>query len=156
MELLQVDAATFGELAQAILSGGNGMRFPARGWSMRPVIKNGDILQVEPVDPGEPVIPGEIYLYRRPNARAVAHRLIRIRSGCSTKQLVFWGDASTRADGAIDRQAVLGHVTARERNGRILWLGEGRPRMLGKLYASFTPLPQILFSILSTVRHRLP
>jgi hypothetical protein len=50
MRDLVVPGADFGALAAAILGTGGGLRFRARGGSMSPFIRHGDLLEVRPVD----------------------------------------------------------------------------------------------------------
>jgi hypothetical protein len=104
------------EACTALLSSGQRARFRATGLSMDPTIRDGDILTVEPMDPGE-VRPGEILLYRTPQG-VVAHRLVRCEKAEAQLVYIFRGDASGTCDPPVSFGEVLGRVIATRRGRR--------------------------------------
>ena len=69
-------AIEFLELTKDILSQGASLRFQAKGWSMHPMIRHGDILNVERALPGD-IRLGEVIFYRTKNGNMLAHRVIK-------------------------------------------------------------------------------
>jgi signal peptidase I len=126
------DTATFLDITAQLLSGGYRVRFRAHGASMRPAIRDGDIVVVQMVDPTA-VKPGDILLYRE-GERPLAHRVVRIHQDNSAGVVfVLRGDAQAECDAPVKPEQVLGRVLLAERNGRrgILsylwsWCGLGR------------------------------
>ena len=100
----------FGLLSQALLCGGLGFRFRARGTSMVPAIRDGDLLYVQPVVV-EKLHLGDIVLFT--DGRCFrAHRLARVDRGRDV--FITRGDAGVEMDGALSSQQILGKVVAKE------------------------------------------
>jgi signal peptidase len=114
------------ELMRAVLSRGVPFRFRARGWSMAPFIRDGDVITVTPVPHGLPRI-GQVVAFVTPGEeRLVVHRMVGRRGGA----LLIQGDSAPHgADGIIPGENILGRVTRVERNGRDVWLGLGPERI---------------------------
>ena len=70
----EAHSTLFGDLSQRLLSMGLGFRFQARGTSMEPAIRDGDLLQVMPVV-AEELGRGDIVLFAD-GANFRAHRLV--------------------------------------------------------------------------------
>lgn len=115
------------ELMRAVLDRGRPFRFRARGWSMAPFIRDGDVITVAPLEHEIPPI-GAVVAFTRPNAgNLVVHRIIaRHANG-----VLMQGDRfSSCADGLVPLDNLLGRVTHIERSGRPIWLGLGPERTL--------------------------
>jgi hypothetical protein len=117
------------ELMRAVLSQGRPFRFRARGGSMTPFIRDGDVITVVPLQQTLPET-GEIVAFvRPPEGRLVVHRVV-----ARQEQAVFiQGDNQCMngfayADGIIPQTNLLGKVTRIERNGKNVWLGLGPER----------------------------
>jgi len=110
---------------RAVLGRGVPFRFCARGWSMAPFIRDGDVITVSPLQRARPGI-GEVVAFIRPGeGNVVVHRVVTRRGADSFIQ----GDAVPECtDGIIPPQNLLGRVTRIERNGRNVWLGLGPER----------------------------
>lgn len=117
---LPVDPPSHAELLRescaALLSTGQCVRFRATGLSMEPTIRDGDLLTVEPADPGA-VRRGEILLYRAAQG-VIAHRLVRCEPAGGQPRLVLRGDAAGTCDPPVGDGEVLGRVVAVQRRGR--------------------------------------
>jgi hypothetical protein len=142
------------ELMRAVLARGLPFRFCARGWSMAPFIRDGDVITVSPLGRGLPRV-GEVVAFVRPGGgHLVVHRVVARRDSA----LFIRGDSVPEcADGIIPPENLLGQVTRVTRNGQEVWLGLGpegaviawlsRRRLL-------TPLGGWLASRLQALRRR--
>src|ERR1700745_2966572 len=88
-------SAVFDEVADSLLASGLEFRFQARGRSMLPFIKDGEILHVTAIEPADVKL-GDIVLFKE-QAGLKAHRVIR--RGKSF--FVTRGDAGVDPDTAI-------------------------------------------------------
>lgn len=113
------------DLMQAVLGKGVPFRFCARGWSMAPFIRDGDVITISPLGNGPPRI-GDVVAFVRPGAgNLVVHRVVARRGSGSLIQ----GDSlGERTDGIIPAENLLGQVTRVERNGHDVRLGLGPER----------------------------
>lgn len=93
-----------------LLSRGHAVQFQARGDSMHPLIRDNDVLHVEPVDR---VRRGEVVLVLAPRG-LTAHRVLEIREG----MVITRGDNALAADEPVALEKILGRVTGVLRNGR--------------------------------------
>lgn len=115
------------ELMQAVLAKEVPFRFCARGWSMAPFIKDGDVITVSPFCNRKPGV-GEVVAFVRPEGgNLVVHRIV----ARSTTDLFIQGDnGKGYSDGIIPQEYLLGRVTRIERHGQEVWLGLGPERYL--------------------------
>jgi len=106
----------FVELTTELLSLGACVRFQARGQSMYPAIRDGEIIKVEPVEPSH-IKKGDIVLYRMKKG-VIAHRVVRIeRRNGGLPFFVLRGDTMETCDGIVEPRQVIGRVISVERNG---------------------------------------
>lgn len=122
-----------GHLAVSLLRSGQPIRFRAGGWSMKPLLPPGCILQIVPLV-GELHV-GDIVLYRGKDGKLVSHRVHSLTpDGIRTK-----GDACTHPDGVIDPSQILGRVVRVE---HLFPLGLEGPfaRWLGRFVGRVFPL----------------
>lgn len=107
------------ELVEEALKSGRRVRFRATGGSMRPAIREGDILLVAPARPEE-LAPGDIVL-SRVGRKLTAHRLVEVlraqapegREG-GVLRVVCRGDAVSAPDLPLAPSHILGRVIAVE------------------------------------------
>lgn len=115
------------ELLRAVLARGVPFRFRARGWSMAPFIRDGDVITVSPLRNAPPRV-GEVVAFARPGAgNLVVHRVV---ARCGAGSLVAGDGVEQFTDGVIPAQNLLGRVTRVERNGHDVWLGLGPERIV--------------------------
>ncbi len=127
----------FTDVATGLLRQGHGVRFYAKGWSMYPTIKDGEMITVEPVVPSQ-VKRGDILLHH--NGRGViAHRVVRIgrkRALFNTQNsvlstfFILRGDASSTCDEPVEADQVLGKVVFVERDGCLIDLDSWKSMIL--------------------------
>jgi phage repressor protein C with HTH and peptisase S24 domain len=101
------------ELIRAVHEKGGTFRFRAAGFSMFPVIQDGDRVLIEPLGGSEPVI-GDIAAFIQPDTASLAiHRII----GINGDAYLLKGDNTLEADGYVPRTDILGLVRVVERTG---------------------------------------
>jgi hypothetical protein len=107
------------ELMRAVLAKGRPLRFRAKGLSMSPFIKDGDVVTVRPLAGARPRT-GDVVAFLHPaTGRAAVHRVVRERSGLFSLK----GDNTPNADGALSLEQILGTVCCIERSGKPVHLG---------------------------------
>ena len=110
--ILSCGKKDFSCLAETILKQGNSIRFKAKGLSMLPSIRNGDIVAVSPIT--DEITHGDIILYRSKENTPVVHRVIKKSEGGG---ILTKGDSSLNFDSPITNEQVLGKVIEVERRG---------------------------------------
>ncbi len=119
---LRLSAASLTALMTAVLAKGKAFRFRAKGWSMSPFIKDGDVITVAPLL-GRAPRAGEIVAFLHPKTGlAAVHRVVRTSPGL----FLIRGDNVHDADGALASDRILGTVTAVVRDGRTVKGVHGR------------------------------
>jgi hypothetical protein len=114
------------ELVRDILSKDAECRFQAKGHSMSPFIKDGDVVTISPLHGSTPRL-GNVVAFNHPEAgKLVIHRIVR-KQGSS---YLARGENTFDADGLIDKQDIVGFVTRVERKGRRVLIGLGPERLL--------------------------
>lgn len=126
------------ELAADLLRRGGPLRIKARGGSMTPFVRDGDVVLVTPTA-GMEVGIGDVICYETPSGKLLLHRVIaRDADGFMAK-----GDALACVE-AIDRTRLLGKVVAVERHGVVkrfdTRVGRWRNRVIAGLSPFFPPL----------------
>jgi signal peptidase I len=107
-------SAAFAELASEVLRAGKALRFEARGGSMQPLIRDGDVLLVEPVA-ASAVKVGDMVLCTAGPGRVLVHRVIRVRTTGDGRRFTMQGDALPHPDGEIAEAQVYGRAVGIER-----------------------------------------
>ncbi len=122
---LPLSGRALSELMQAVLNKGTPFRFCARGWSMAPFIRDGDVITIAPFQRARPGV-GEVVAFTRPGeGNVVVHRVVTRRGTAPFMQ----GDAvSGCVDGLVPPENLLGRVIRIERDGNDVWLGLGPER----------------------------
>ena len=101
--------ADFAELSREILKRGDSIRFKARGSSMCPWIRDGDLLTIRTAD-ARSVKPGDVILYQSLGEKCIVHRVINIEFQNDRKIFITRGDASPRSQENIRSEQILGRV----------------------------------------------
>jgi signal peptidase I len=111
---------------KAVLDRDVPFRFEARGTSMAPFIRNGDIVTVRPVRE-RPLRKGDVVAFAEPlTEKLYVHRII----GKTGSRYAIKGDNVSEPDGLIPGTSIVGVVAKVERGGREISLGVGRGRAL--------------------------
>jgi hypothetical protein len=119
------------DLSAELLRLGYRVRFRPKGESMHPTIKDGEAVNMEPIEPVD-VRRGDIILYKSSTARGViAHRVVGVnRSEGDVTSFILRGDASRTCDLPVAPEQVLGRVVSVEREGGTDDLAGGRAKAL--------------------------
>jgi len=126
--------AAFIEVVTDLLRCGHSVRFRAKGSSMHPTIREGEAITVAPARPAA-IRRGDVILYRFARG-VIAHRVAGVERGPDgAPAFVPRGDASVSRDEPVEGSAVLGRVTAVERDGRTLNPASTRARALAAVRA---------------------
>ena len=133
------------ELWREHVERGNLLRLSARGRSMWPAIRSGDILLVSKA---EKFGVGEILIYLREDTY-FAHRLIGFhsQSGKST-QLILHGDAHRKKDRPVDERDVVGRVVALVRGDKRIDM-ESWPRRFRAKCSAFHVVQVVLLPLVT-------
>lgn len=131
--------AEFLELSKDILGRGFSVRFKARGGSMRPFIRDGDFLVIEPVNASK-LRKGDIVLYRKKSGQAVVHRLIKISFREGKKYFAAEGDFESTGGDFISRQNILGRVVIIENERISFKIDKGWGRSINNIFTLLLPL----------------
>lgn len=121
---MNCNSPEFLNLSSEILVRGNKFRFQARGESMAPSIRDGDIIKVEPIG-GQQVKWGDVIFYRAGEKRMVAHRVIRKFSRNYKPVYIARGDSNRGKGEEVCLEQILGKVEVVERNGSKIYINHG-------------------------------
>ncbi len=150
MHDLTLSRDDFGALSAAVLERGDSLRFRARGHSMLPFIRDGDVLLVRP---GLETRPGDVVLCRAGDGRLLAHRVARVHRQSHLCSILLQGDAYPWPDGLVPLDNVLGRVVAVERGMRRARLDAGLLRWLGRLWSGSSPLRRRIYRVWAVLTH---
>ena len=143
MRRLEPTSSRFGRITRELLRQGHGIRFRARGSSMLPFIRDGDILVIRPLGPSG-IFAGDVVFFERPGGGLVAHTVLRTAPGNGETMVEVQGDNVGGRAERVASGAVLGRVTGIRRNGRDISLGRWWWRAQSVLTAGPRCLPSFL------------
>ena len=141
--VLTLSGTALREFLQSVLAKGASFRFKARGFSMHPFIKDGEVVTVSPV-PGGRLHAGDVVAFCHPQSgRLVVHRILKK----NPQGFILRGDNCDEADGLVPAASIVGRVTAVEGNSWIKWLGWGPERLLPALLSGYHRLQPLRYRI---------
>lgn len=126
------------DLGKEILARGNYLRFRAQGESMHPFIRDGDILEITPVN-GEEIRLGDVIFYRVEGKHMVAHRVLKKITQNDKPVFVAKGDSSTGKEERVHLEQILGRVRAIERSKRRIRINHGLNKLMYVFYVRISP-----------------
>ena len=134
------------DFLQAILAKGTPCRFQAKGYSMSPFIRDGDIITVFPLKKSSFNL-GRVVAYSQPETqKLIIHRII----GNSSGYFLIKGDNIFGSGELVPKTSILGYVGKIEPYGRRVFIGIGPERFLIvllirlKIIRLFRPLSKII------------
>ena len=114
------------ELIGAVLSKGAQFKFQAKGFSMSPFIRDGDVISVSPLNGFSPRF-GDVVAFIHPDTNKLGiHRVV----GKKGDSYLIRGDSGLEIDGLIPKSEILGYVTRVERCRKRVFIGLGPERLL--------------------------
>jgi signal peptidase I len=124
---LPISDETLQKLMQDVLAKGAAFQFRAKGWSMTPFVKDGDVITIAPITKEKPAV-GKVVAFIKPSFNhLVVHRVI----GKQGEAFLIQGDNTAgQPDGLVLPGDILGCVTQVMRDGRQVFLGQGLERYL--------------------------
>ena len=142
---LELNGLNIESLARELLTAGNSVRFRAKGSSMRPFIRAGDLVEIIPVVIAD-LRRGDVLLFGSgKKGQLMLHRLVQIRRKGDQATLILQGDANRYPDGAILPEQVIGRAVAVKRKTK-QWHLDGRTaRILAAVWVYFSPAVKRLF-----------
>ncbi len=126
--------------------------FEASGYSMEPLIKNGDRLLITAA-PFAQLRKGDLVLAQLP-AGKTCHRIVGFAHGSSGKSLLLRGDASFSPPDEIDETAYLGKVAAIITPDKTIALDTATQRVVARAGIYLFPLLMSLRRALNTLLGR--
>lgn len=115
-------------LLNSVLDKRADFRFEAKGFSMSPFIRDGDILTLSGIN-SLSIDTGYVVAFIHPYKKKLAiHRVVK-RCKCGNHYIIK-GDNAPGIDGTVSREDIIGYVKKVERGKRSICLGLGRGRRL--------------------------
>jgi len=87
--------------------------FPVKGTSMRPLLKDNDIVTIKKVN--NPKV-GDVYLYKRDNGQFVFHRIRRINK--KNNSYTFVGDHQRKVEKDIRFEQLIGYMISYKKSNK--------------------------------------
>ncbi|MBU4312104.1 MAG: S26 family signal peptidase [Candidatus Omnitrophica bacterium] len=113
-------------LLQAVLDRRAPFKFKARGFSMSPFIKNGDVVTISPLINHSIGFGKSVVFIHPQTGKLVIHRVV----GQKGSRYFIKGDSIADADGFVPKKNILGIVTRVEREARSVHFGLGPERFV--------------------------
>lgn len=136
------------DLIITVLEKGKAFRFQAKGSSMTPFIKDGDVITLERIQGGK-IRRGDVVAVISPTPGNLrVHRVVKISKG----SYIIKGDNAGGIDGTFDIAQILGRVIKVERGTRTIQLGSRAERALIGLLSGRNLLPRALAGLWPIVR----
>lgn len=127
---LNCSSPAFAQISAELLGNGITLRFRAQGISMHPLIRDGDILTVEPIQ-SEVLRVGDVVLFVNHQDRPILHRIVRRHKSTGINRYILQGDRVRYIDGIIPQSEILGKLASLERDGCQIEMDESGMHILG-------------------------
>lgn len=145
-ETLNLKREDFASIAYGVLGRGRVLRFKAKGGSMSPFIRNGDVVEVVPLK-GK-INLGDVVFYCSSYGSPVVHRVIQRNK----ENIITKGDSVSNPDQLILSKQVLGRVVTVEKNGWCIRLDRPMGRLLNILLATISPFSSLIYPSLKFIK----
>ncbi len=141
------------QLSKDIFRKGKSARFQAKGWSMRPFIRDGDFIVVSPIESSS-IKTGDVVFCITTENKVIVHRVIKKHKKDKDNKITMLikGDATFSSPENVEMQNVLGKVVEVERNGQKKRLDTKFYQIKGLLFAGISPFSQWTYPFLSKVK----
>jgi hypothetical protein len=146
---LSLGSRPFQELLIEVLHKGAAFRFRAKGFSMSPFIKDGDVITVAPLCGKKPRL-GDVVAFINPRTEGlVVHRVV---GKGDTNHLYIKGDNLPTRTHMVPIAPILGRVERIERDGKAITLGLGPEKRFIALFSRRGLLLPVLLRLWRIVR----
>jgi len=141
------------ELSKDIFRKGKSARFQAKGWSMRPFIRDGDFIVVSPIE-NSSIKTGDVVFYLTTENKVIVHRVIKKYKKDKDNRITMLikGDATFSSPEKVEIQNVLGKVVAVEKNGQKKRLDTKLYQIKGLFFAGLSPFSRWTYPFLSKIK----
>jgi|GEM_PF-395819 len=146
MREISLDRNEFAELSTEILGVGGSFCFKAHGFSMYPFIRDGDVINIQPVNVNTLKV-GNIAFYRSVGNRLVAHRIINKDYYNDELILTTRGDALWSSNEQVAANRILGQVVSVQRGQKVVKFNEGFWNLVTHLWIKIYPLGPLFFRL---------
>jgi len=140
---MSLPGAELAELLRATLAKGLPVRFRAKGFSMSPFIKDGDLITLAPLTDRSPRLGDVIAFTQKGTGKLTVHRVVRIKGDT----YLIKGDNTSGAEGLESKESILGLVKSLERNDMRVSLGFGPERFVIALLSRKELLPPLIHCV---------
>ncbi len=151
-QALTLSGSGLSTLMTACLEKGAGFRFRARGSSMTPFIRDGDILTVSGAPDIRPQVGDVAAVINPATGTVIVHRIVREKGTA----FCIKGDNCRHADGFFDKSTVTGVIVKAERHGRPVRFGLGPEKRMAALLSRTGLLTYLLLPLLRKIRPLFP
>lgn len=146
---LPISSIEMGKLMQDMLSLETPVRLKVTGSSMKPFIRDGDVLTISPKSTVKPSFGTVVAFVSAENQNLLIHRIIKV----AAHSFLIKGDNSyEKTDGWIHLSQILGCVTRIERDQREIRFGLGLERYLLAFLSRHSLLKRITSRISSVLK----
>ena len=114
------------ELLRAVLEKGMSFRFMAKGVSMWPFIKHGDVITISSLSGPHPMLGDVVIFLCQDTGKPMVHRVV----GKKKDSFLMKGDNASNPDAPVPERDILGWISKVERDGVVLSFGLGKARFL--------------------------
>lgn len=140
------------DLIEAVHEKGAAFRFKAKGYSMTPSIRDGDVITISPL---KDIMPrrGDVVAFRYPDRpQMLVHRVLH----AGEKKYYIKGDNTPEGDGWVPAENILGLITKVEREGKArFWPNRSAPSFGSNVYLLFYPLWPPVRRVLVRLRRKV-
>jgi signal peptidase I len=148
LNLKQADLAC---LANEMHLKGGALCFKARGSSMYPFIRDGDILAIQPVKVND-LRTGDILSFKSTAQKVVAHRLVQKHFRKGDIFLRTRGDAAMEPDDLITENQIIGRVSKIKRGHKVILINHKFRRLMSVTWTKCAPLGPLLLKFVVSIR----
>jgi len=113
------DKESLHQLGAELLASGITVRIKVSGFSMFPAMRQNDIVEIAPVEPGTPLEPGILIAIKR-ESDFIVHRFIGYVDMDGERMVVARGDSNPRVDRPVSTEHVAGRVVTIIRGRKII------------------------------------
>lgn len=142
------------ELIRSLLHQGISVRVRVSGRSMQPLLKDGDTVELAPLEGPHPRI-GDILFFRDQYGNPLLHRLVRRSYRDKVRYLQSKGDACGGFDNVVPEKHIVGYVRRITGKGQTVDLQAAMMRFAAYYIVGRSLLRHSLYSILLPLKKRI-